>query len=62
MRYADSPSAPWFAKAEATAEHRESIFVGYRYYDKAGVAVRYPFGFGLSYTSFEYSDLVASEG
>ncbi|MDN5558331.1 MAG: glycoside hydrolase family 3 C-terminal domain-containing protein [Ruaniaceae bacterium] len=61
LRYADSPSAPWFARAEATAEHRESIFVGYRYYDKAGVAVRYPFGFGLSYTSFEYSDLAASE-
>ena len=38
-------------------EYRESIYVGYRYYDKAGKEVRYPFGHGLSYTSFEYSDL-----
>ena len=38
-------------------EYRESIYVGYRYYDKAEKAVRYPFGYGLSYTSYEYSDL-----
>ena len=38
-------------------EYRESIYVGYRYYDKAGVTVRYPFGHGLSYTDFEYSNL-----
>ena len=38
-------------------EYRESIYVGYRYYDKADKAVRYPFGHGLSYTSFEYSNL-----
>ena len=38
-------------------EYREGIYVGYRYYDKAKKAVRYPFGHGLSYTAFTYSDL-----
>ncbi|SNU00403.1 beta-glucosidase [Ruaniaceae bacterium KH17] len=61
IRYEDVPSAPWYTKAEATAEHRESIYVGYRYYDKAGVPVRFPFGHGLSYTTFEYSDLEVTE-
>jgi len=59
LRYADVPSSATFGRTEATSEHRESIYVGYRYADKVGLPVRYPFGHGLSYTTFEHSDLVA---
>ncbi|WP_082717025.1 glycoside hydrolase family 3 C-terminal domain-containing protein [Microterricola viridarii] len=59
IAYADVPSSADFGRTEATSEHRESIYVGYRYYDKVGAAVRYPFGHGLSYTSFEYTALTA---
>ena len=59
LKYEDNPSAPWYHISQITAEHRESIFVGYRYYDSAGKPVAWPFGFGLSYTNFEYGDLSA---
>jgi beta-glucosidase len=55
--YEDCPSASNFANNPRDIQYREGIFVGYRYYSTTGVKVRYPFGFGLSYTSFEYSDL-----
>lgn len=57
LRYADTPNAASFARSEATSEHRESLYVGYRYYDKVDAPVRYPFGHGLSYTSFAYEQL-----
>lgn len=55
LRYEDVISKDTFGKRNA--EYRESIYVGYRYYEKAHVAVRFPFGYGLSYTEFAYSDL-----
>lgn len=57
MTYADTPAVNNFPGNPASVEYRESVYIGYRYYDKAKKAVRYPFGYGLSYTTFEYSDI-----
>ncbi len=57
VTYADTPAVNNFPGNPASVEYRESIYIGYRYYEKADKAVRYPFGFGLSYTTFEYSDI-----
>ena len=59
--YEDMPSAPYYPGLEATSEYREAIYVGYRYFDSAGKAVKYPFGHGLSYTTFEYTALEIAE-
>ncbi|MFT4148333.1 MAG: glycoside hydrolase family 3 C-terminal domain-containing protein [Micrococcaceae bacterium] len=61
IKYDDTPNASYYPGQEQTAEHREALFVGYRYYDTADVAVQFPFGFGLSYTTFKYSDLKANK-
>lgn len=55
-RYEDVPSSDIYGKT-MDALYQEGVYMGYRYYDKAGVPVRWPFGFGLSYTEFSYSDL-----
>jgi len=54
---ADVPSDPYFPGEPRQVQYREGLFVGYRYYDSAGVAVRFPFGHGLGYTSFAYGAL-----
>lgn len=56
----DTPTAGNYPGGKRLAEHKESIYIGYRYYDTAEKEVLFPFGFGLSYTQFEYSDLKLS--
>ena len=57
IRLEDTPCYKNFPGTEVSVEYKESIFVGYRYYDKNNIKVLFPFGYGLSYTNFEYSDL-----
>jgi len=61
LKLEDNPSYHYFPGGPATVEYRESIYVGYRYYDTVNQEVLFPFGHGLSYTTFEYSDLHLSQ-
>lgn len=60
-RWEDSPVHNTYPGPRDSAEYSEGIFVGYRYWDKEDIEPLFPFGFGLSYTTFEFSDLKLSE-
>lgn len=63
LQYEDTPAYHHFPGKEVSVEYREGPYIGYRYYDTADVDVLFPFGYGLSYTSFDYSDIqVSKEG
>ena len=58
--YKDNPTFGNYPSRAQTAEHRESVYIGYRYYDKAQKNVVFPFGHGLSYTKFKYTAIKLS--
>ncbi len=57
VKLSDNPSYLYYGGEGNEADYREGIFVGYRYYDKKDMDVLFPFGYGLSYTTFACSDL-----
>ncbi|MDD6012340.1 MAG: glycoside hydrolase family 3 C-terminal domain-containing protein [Oscillospiraceae bacterium] len=60
LSLSDVPCSDIYPGRGLTAEHREGLYIGYRYYDSAKKEVLFPFGYGLSYTEFEYSDIKLS--
>jgi beta-glucosidase len=63
LRLQDNPSYLNFPGVNNKVHYTEGLFIGYRYYDSKEMDVLYPFGYGLSYTTFEYSDLsIDAEG
>lgn len=62
MAYDDMPVSLYYPGREATSEYREGLCVGYRWFVTAGTKPAFPFGFGLSYTKFDYANLSVDEG
>lgn len=60
LNFSDNPTYGNYPGGPVTSEHRESVYIGYRYYDKAEKEVLFPFGYGLSYTTFAYSNIQLS--
>ena len=61
LKLEDNPSYLFYIGEKDKVEYREGVFVGYRYYDKKKMDVLFPFGHGLSYTTFTYSNLTVSK-
>jgi beta-glucosidase len=57
LRLEDTPTAIDFPSKDGNANYGEGIYIGYRYYDKKKIEPNFPFGYGLSYTTFSYSDI-----